>query len=66
LKWAREHGCPWDALSIDAADESGCAETIKYVSAEGCPSEYLYESHSDDDDDMEEDDDDDDESESDE
>ena len=33
---------------IKAAQQSGCEETIEYVRANGCPTEYLFESESDD------------------
>ena len=50
LQWAREHGCEWDAHTIDAARDNGCAATIEYVRAHGCPAEYLPDYYSDDDD----------------
>jgi len=50
LRWVREHGCEWDGHTIDAAQESGCAVIIEYVQANGCPTDYLYDSDSGDDD----------------
>jgi hypothetical protein len=35
LKWAREHNCPWDGHTVDAAQRSGC------------PAEFTEDPHSD-------------------
>jgi len=44
LKFAHEHGCGWDERTIDSARDSGCADTIEYVRANGCPTGYIQES----------------------
>jgi len=48
LRWAREHGCQWDGRTVKAVLESQCAEaslseTMAYVRANGCPTEYIDE-----------------------
>jgi len=37
LKWAREHGCPWDARTCEAAAESGHTELLQWAREHGCP-----------------------------
>ena len=56
LRWAREHGCEWDGLTIDAARRGGRAEIIQYVSDHRCPAEYINESDNNSDSDSEEED----------
>ena len=37
LQWARENGCPWDAISCAAAARGGHLETLQWARANGCP-----------------------------
>src|SRR6202166_70152 len=37
LKWARENGCPWDALTCAYAAHNGHFEILKWVREKGCP-----------------------------
>jgi len=43
LRWAREHDCPWDSMTIAAAVRGGFSEIIQYVSDNGCPTEHMSE-----------------------
>jgi hypothetical protein len=49
LRWAREHGCEWDGDTVDAAHDSGCAQTIEYVRVNQCPAVYLHDANDGDD-----------------
>ena len=37
LQWAREHGCPWDANTCNAAAAGGHLEVLKWAREQGCP-----------------------------
>ena len=37
LKYAHEHGCPWDEGRARAAAENGHLECLKYAREHGCP-----------------------------
>jgi hypothetical protein len=53
LKWAREQNCRWDVRTVDAAQRSGCAETIQFVFENGCPTDILWSDVEEDDSDSE-------------
>jgi len=37
LKWAREHGCPWNHRTCEAAVAGGHTELLRWARAHGCP-----------------------------
>jgi ankyrin repeat protein len=37
LKYARENGCPWNALTCHYAAQNGHIECLKYARENGCP-----------------------------
>ncbi len=37
LKYAHEHGCPWDPTTTRAAAHNGYLECLKYAHENGCP-----------------------------
>ena len=37
LKWAREHGCPWDEETCGYAVMRGHFEVLKWARENGCP-----------------------------
>ena len=37
LKWAREHGCPWDEKTCYCAAMEGNLDVLKYAHENGCP-----------------------------
>ena len=37
LKYAHEHGCPWDEETCAVAAENGQLECLKYAHEHGCP-----------------------------
>ena len=37
LRWARENGCPTDAITCAHAAGGGHLETLQWLRAEGCP-----------------------------
>ncbi len=41
LKWAREHGCDWDAYVCAYAVLSGNFWMLKWARANGCPWDHL-------------------------
>ena len=42
LKYAHEHGCPWDEWTCESAAEKGHLECLKYACAHGCPGSDRY------------------------
>ena len=42
LKYAHEHGCPWDELTCRYAAENGHLECLKYACARECPGSDRY------------------------
>ena len=42
LKYAHEHGCPWDELTCRGAAEKGHLECLKYACAHGFPGSDPY------------------------
>ena len=42
LKYAHEHGCPWDEWTCRGAAENGHLECLKYACAHGCPGSAPY------------------------
>ena len=38
LRWAREHGCPWDEETLNAAAAGGHVEVLSWAHEHGCPS----------------------------
>jgi hypothetical protein len=37
LKWAREHGCPWDIMVFVYAESGHHIELIMWAKENGCP-----------------------------
>ena len=37
LRWAREHGCPWDQRTCEAAAGSGHLDVVRWAWERGCP-----------------------------
>ena len=37
LKWAREHDCPWNRRTCEAAAEAGHMELLQWAREHGCP-----------------------------
>ena len=37
LQWAREQGCPWDFMTICAAEQNGHLEVLQWAREHGCP-----------------------------
>jgi hypothetical protein len=37
LKYAREHGCPWNEVTCESAARNGHLECLKYARERGCP-----------------------------
>eukprot|EP00873_Tetraselmis_striata_P008535 jgi/Tetstr1/428799/TSEL_018786.t1 len=37
LKWAREHGCPWDEDTLSGAPNTGHLDVLPWSRGEGCP-----------------------------
>ena len=42
LKYAHEHGCPWDENTCYNAAKNGHLECLKYACAHGCPGSAPY------------------------
>ena len=37
LRWAREHGCPWDDMTMQSAAVCGHLEVLQWAREHGCP-----------------------------
>ena len=37
LRWAREHGCPWDAATCARAARGGHLDVLRWAREHGCP-----------------------------
>ena len=42
MKYAHEHGCPWDEWTCYNAAKNGHLECLKYACAHGCPGSAPY------------------------
>ena len=38
-KWAREHDCPWDAMTLYLAEQNGHMEVLRWAREHDCPEE---------------------------
>jgi len=41
LQWAREHHCPWNGMTLYAAEYNGHREVLRWARVHGCPDELL-------------------------